>query len=325
MAKLKYSPWALVLNVCGQTLSGPHSLKFEHLKAILEQAKPIDPLQSVHFRATGCDPTACADLIQQARTAAWHGFSERVLWTNGEMIMRHDREDLLRAFTRIEIRGPGVRYASSDSPMGPVVDCRNLSENPNWQRWTSVIEACVWAKHSWQLPAVLTVHLPEEICGTQFEERLAHLSRTGGVQLSRKPAPTSMSQSHLSGECGMQLCEEPYRVVTFSEKGDLMSCSGPNERPIKFGSISEHTLAELWTSEAAEAWRGTRLSTTCGGCPGRGDTTRRAALISVYETLGEKQFHEQPKSQLEKIARSDEAKQVRRPVTPLFVRPAHLA
>lgn len=300
MARLKYDPWVLALHLIDGSASRRTTLSLEHLSEILSETRRVPTIHTVQVRGIEADPGELADLVQRARMIALAGFPQRVLYTTGEGMRRQEAEEVLRTFTQIEFSLPR-KLADLDAPLSEAT-ARQVED------WLRGIDYYARVKQAWQLSAELVVRVPGGSLAGKLCERLDGLAGRAVFRVQRASSASAFSLAQQQAEYGMKLCEEPYRVLTFSVSGQMTGCSGAHSPRVHFGSLKEQTLTQLWEGEPIEAWRRARGENQCQGCPGMGTTVRRPSLISIYDSLGEQRFHEYPQRQLQRIAEEAEGK-----------------
>ncbi|WP_158545289.1 SPASM domain-containing protein [Bremerella cremea] len=304
MIRLKYDPWMLALHMVDASGTRRIELSLDRLADILAAAVQVETIRSVQVRGIEADPGEMADLVQRGRMIALVGFPQRTLLTTGQCMLRQEVEELLRAFTTIEFSLP-EKLQQMLSPF-PKMEPSLLEDR--LAAWLRTIEYFARVKQSWQLPADLVVRIPNEKLAIDLCQRLDTLNWRSAFRVQRACGAAAFSLEEQQAQYGMKLCEEPYRVLTFSASGQLTGCSGDQRQRVYFGSLEEDSLPGLWAGMAMEAWRQNRTRNQCQGCSGLGTTVRRPSLIGIYDSLGEQHFHEFPQQQLRRIAEESEAK-----------------
>lgn len=304
MHRLKYDPSTLVLQLVDASGARQISMALDHLADILAEAGRVDSMRGVQVRGVEADPSELCDLVEGSRMIAMAGFSQRTLFTTGQGLRRQEVEELLKAFTRIEIGlSEPLRTELALFPPKVAGETEALLAT-----WLNTIEYCARVKQAWQLPAEIVVRVPQGAVAVELGMRLDRLAGRAAFQVQASADSAAFTLDQQQAQYGMKLCEEPYRVITFSASGHLTGCSGDQRQRIYFGSLEAESLRGLWEGGAMESWRRTRAESQCQGCPGLGTTLRRPALISVYDAIGEQRFHEYPQQQLRRIAEEDESK-----------------
>lgn len=304
MIRLKYDPWMLALQMVDASGTRRISLSLDRLAEILAEVGRVESVRTVQVRGIEADPGELVDLVQRGRMIALVGFPHRVLLTTGLGMMRQEVEEVFRAFTSIEFSLP----ASLREKLAPTsrVDVNSVEEH--LAEWFRTIEYFARVKKAWQMSADLVVRLPSEKLSIDLCQRLDALSWRSAFRVQRACGAAAFSLEEQQAQYGMKLCEEPYRVMTFSAGGKLTGCSGDQRQRAYFGDLGEVSLEGLWEGAAMEAWRLNRTTNQCQGCAGLGTTTRRPSLIGIYDSLGEQNFHEFPQQQLRRIAEQTESK-----------------
>ncbi|WP_158265673.1 SPASM domain-containing protein [Blastopirellula marina] len=304
MTRLKYDPWMLALQMVDASGSRTIDLPLACLSGILTEAGQVASIRSVQVRGVKADPGEMPDLVQRGRMIAVVGFPQRTLLTTGQGMLRQEAEEVLRAFTSIEFALPNMLQQAFSS----VQESESSRLQQQLADWLRTIEYYARVKQAWQLTADLVVRIPGEKLAIDLCQRLDALNWRSAFRVQRACGAAAFSLEQQQAEYGMKLCEEPYRVMTFSASGELTGCSGDQRRRVYFGRLEQETLRDLWEGPAMEAWRQNRTTSQCQGCSGLGTTIRRPSLIGIYDSIGEQHFHEFPQQQLRRIAEESETK-----------------
>ncbi|GAA4429847.1 SPASM domain-containing protein [Bremerella cremea] len=302
MTRLKYDPWVLALHLVDASGTRRVAMSTQVLSEILGEVHRVDSMRTVHVRGIDSDPGEIACLVDHGRMIALAGFPKRVLFTTGEGMLRQEVEEVFRAFTSIEFSLP----KSLRNELLPFQKSDSTHREEEIERWLNTIEYYARVKHTWQLAAELTVRIPPGNLAIDLSDRLDRLAWRMSFRVQRTGGASAFNLEQQQAEYGMKLCEEPYRVMTFSACGQMTACSGDQRQRVYFGSLEEDTLRGIWESNSMESWRRNRTDGQCQGCPGLGTTLRRPSLIGVYDSVGEQRFHEYPQQQLRKIAEQTE-------------------
>ncbi|MBI1249622.1 hypothetical protein GC197_17495 [bacterium] len=311
MARLRYDPWVLSLHLIDATAARWVTLSPDRLAQILAETRPVETIQTVRVQAVRANVGEMPSLVENGRMIALAGFSERILCSSGEGMLRQEVEEVLRAFTSIEfslpqkLRNQLLPFQQFDSQT-----CEN-----ELAAWLKTIEYYARVKSTWRLPSEIVVRLPAGKLAIDVSDRLSRLGWRNAFQVQRGGELVGFTAEQQQAQYGMKLCEEPYRVITFGACGQLTGCSGDQRQRVYFGSLEEDTLRGLWEGAAMETWRRNRITGQCQGCPGLGSDLRQPSLISVYNSVGEQRFHEYPRQQLCKIANQAEGNVAPRMVT----------
>ncbi len=304
LMRLKYDPSILTLQLVDAGTARRVQMTPGRLGQILAECRPVESLRGVHLRGIEADPGELPNLVELGRMIALAGFPLRVLQTSGQGMLQQEAEEVLRAFTSIEFQLPRPLRAA----LAPFHETIGETAQRQLNAWLAAIEYYARVKQTWQLSARLIVRLPQ---GNLLEDLPARLDRMvwrSALVVERSADAAAFTLGQQQAEYGMKLCEEPYRVITFSASGQLTTCSGDQRQRVYFGSLDEDSLRGLWEGSAIEAWRRSRALGPCQGCPGLGTTLRRPSLIGVYDSLGEQRFHEYPERQLCRIAQETETR-----------------
>jgi len=214
------------------------------------------------YRMTVCgpmgEPLATPGQAENGIYAGEHGFRLRMLNSNGQLLHKHDTEEILRGYNDIKI--------SCDAADRETY--KTIHGKDHFDQVIENVTKLVEVKKAKRIDGHLNLKFTQCDRNAGQEQAFVDMCNRIGLGVSAKKI-----HGFIDGNIGQQtefadpaLCTQPTETMNFTFEGNMTTCCLNYFMEPTFGHIDDKPLIDIWEGKEFETWRATRLQGICGGC-----------------------------------------------------------